>query len=1117
MSQANSAIHGPYRRKVTLACGSCRKRRVKCSGSQPCTLCSESGRQCEFDSKNRARRGPRPRRNAPPQRIIHQLAARIPSIEQVTVSPQPQISADLVWHAQQEMQDAEETERCVTEDDGDDEDDDDDEDNDDFAPDPSVWKPGLEDLIYSNDTISKILPTLDIDLMCHLMHIFCTRASAQLRSLLSPAQIQHHLSQGTMSRALVLAVCASSIRFTVHKAARGPHAQGLAESMEREARKCIQASSVTWQQVNNVKTMCVLIDYEASRAHGRQAWIDIAMGRSLVQLARSHNELDAEQTQVLTVAEREQNPPPWTLNSEFRALQDDLEEYLLRHPSTFRFGSNSPSSRPSKQEDLDASISSMIWHCCVIILNRTFLPIPERRPQTTEDGGQEPPIRCIEFPNAPPLFLKERIYRCESSADAICDISQNVIRNGGFYSSALVSINRLHRSPRPYDTRILENLKLAFIVLGALKTFYAPAKEWMDVLFRAHDTNTRLRHASETIDASFNSYFSRFLDIEEPKFMPLDPKHSENTSRDAEGDENPDPVLELPHENPPESQEQQDSADGAPEWLQAYAGHLLGDIDTDEEQNLDESPRNSAVCIEPPLQARSTMTQVIPALAFHQGQDQGFIGMEPGSSEVSPVHMAGAILTSMSGGTPNFPLQAQSQQLQLHGQSDLGYDRRSMASINDPGIARSAPSGGYISSGATGGGQLLHATLPPYVVYASQAMTYPPPSANPVLACSSILPQLENIARIALAIDYNGNGYRSLLPMAVKEPAVLNAALAVAASHHSRWQRKPDTVSRKYLRAASKALRERFLSPNSIHDPVTLASMLLLVSFEVFSGSSRWKGHYDAIRGWIRSRGDCSDIEPFLKTWVCLIDTQTALNLGEPAMPELESWLDITAETAGQGEFVDAFFGCSAKLPKLMWAASRLYAASKENQTTMDELQNQVDALQAQIRSTAIVLESSPLVNFSCRSTAQPFATVGMGQEELRRRMVATAEIFRHSSHIYVHRILHGPEEPLTEEMQTSLDTAQELLTMVPDALGPGANLGWCLVVIGAEMDGIHERDYVQSRLDGLHLLGIHNTKNGQKILDEVWARRDLVTSGHAMPERWQDTMQRIGQSQILV
>lgn len=78
-----------------------------------------------------------------------------------------------------------------------------------------------------------------------------------------------------MSRALLLAVCASSMRFTVHRAARGPHARGFAESIAREARGCIHVSSVTWQQVNNIKTICVLIDYEASMAHGRQAWTDI--------------------------------------------------------------------------------------------------------------------------------------------------------------------------------------------------------------------------------------------------------------------------------------------------------------------------------------------------------------------------------------------------------------------------------------------------------------------------------------------------------------------------------------------------------------------------------------------------------------------------------------------------------------------------------------------------------------------------------------------------------------------------------------------------------------------------------------------------------------------------
>lgn len=218
------------------------------------------------------------------------------------------------------------------------------------------------------------------------------------------------------------------------------------------------------------------------------------MGQSLVQLARSDCDLDTEQTQVLSVAERylaiaqashrlghrhlqpsssrpakiprlecapcpedcshlvellevlacihqlcltplsEQNPLPWTADSEFRALQDELEEYLLRHPSTFRFGSNSPLSCNSRWGGLDVSISSMVWHCCVIVLNRTFLPIPERRPQTAAEGGKKPPVRCVEFPEAPPLFLKERIHRCESSADAICGISQDVIKNGGFYS-----------------------------------------------------------------------------------------------------------------------------------------------------------------------------------------------------------------------------------------------------------------------------------------------------------------------------------------------------------------------------------------------------------------------------------------------------------------------------------------------------------------------------------------------------------------------------------------------------------------------------------------------------------------------------------------------------------
>ncbi|KAH8894013.1 hypothetical protein GQ53DRAFT_821134 [Thozetella sp. PMI_491] len=371
---------------------------------------------------------------------------------------------------------------------------------------------------------------------------------------------------------------------------------------------------------------------------------------------------------------------------------------------------------------------------------------------------------------------------------------------------------------------------------------------------------------------------------------------------------------------------------------------------------------------------------------------------------------------------------------------------------------------------------------------------------------------LGNVARLALAIDYDGNGYRSMLPMAMEEPALMNAMLAVAASHHGRWQNTTETVSRKYLRAAIKGLSDRLSRPELVSSPVTLAAMLCLVSFEVFSGSIRWRAHYDAIRGWVHSRGDCSDLDPFLKTWVCMLDTQCALNEGSPAMAELESWME------GHDNSIDAFFGCSAKLPKLMWAAAELCAESRNGHPATEEVRRRADALQEKIRATAMSPESDPAVGILCRSTRHPYAaTVDLDKENLRQRMVATAEIFRHASHIFVYRIVHGPEEPLTDQMQESLQKALSLLTFVPDAIGPGANLGWCLVVIGAELDVEDQRDYIRSRWEGMHLLGMYNSKSGERILEEVWNHRDLVSHGQAVPERWQDIMQNIGQTQILV
>lgn len=112
-------------------------------------------------------------------------------------------------------------------------------------------------------------------MVCHLLEIFCTRSSAQLRQLITPSHLREQLSKRRITRSLVLAACASSVRFTVHKSIRGSHASRLADAIAREARRSMSISHDIWIQVNEIKAVCVLVDYEASRGRGRQAWVDI--------------------------------------------------------------------------------------------------------------------------------------------------------------------------------------------------------------------------------------------------------------------------------------------------------------------------------------------------------------------------------------------------------------------------------------------------------------------------------------------------------------------------------------------------------------------------------------------------------------------------------------------------------------------------------------------------------------------------------------------------------------------------------------------------------------------------------------------------------------------------
>lgn len=78
---------------------------------------------------------------------------------------------------------------------------------------------------------------------------------------------------------------------------------------------------------------------------------------------------------------------------------------------------------------------------------------------------------------------------------------------------------------------------------------------------------------------------------------------------------------------------------------------------------------------------------------------------------------------------------------------------------------------------------------------------------------------------------------------------------------------------------------------------------------------------------------------------------------------------------------------------------------------------------------------------------------------------------------------------------------------MIPDSSGPGTSLGWALVVLGAEIDGLDQKKFIKLRLENLTLLSIKHGVLPLQVLDEAWHRRDPIRLGTSICRRlrWQN------------
>ncbi|KAK5263597.1 hypothetical protein LTR96_011028 [Exophiala xenobiotica] len=244
-------------------------------------------------------------------------------------------------------------------------------------------------------------------------------------------------------------------KYLVHSTANDASEGCKGDTYAREARISL-LELVHGDLMERAQTLCTLSIYGMHRANGVQAWCDIELARSYVQILNAtHSDVSTTTEAVTLVGDftrtielmhamgnprlsfNSLQPEPalsapvegrtrlirllelfahiqsfapnhfgpeslshWLLDSPYRRLETKLDEYTLQQPEVFSLS----------QESLQKSIGSgsidqihctLMWHICVLVLNRGFLSIRGK-----SDGVASNPI-LIPYPAAPVHFLKE--------------------------------------------------------------------------------------------------------------------------------------------------------------------------------------------------------------------------------------------------------------------------------------------------------------------------------------------------------------------------------------------------------------------------------------------------------------------------------------------------------------------------------------------------------------------------------------------------------------------------------------------------------------------------------------------------------------------------------------
>ncbi|CAH0058337.1 unnamed protein product [Clonostachys solani] len=202
----------------------------------------------------------------------------------------------------------------------------------------------------------------------------------------------------------------------------------LDETFSKLARASIYDWAETDRHLDYLRTYCILIDYDAAKCHGKQAWANISISKALLQLYRAQSLPPLDEIGVL----------------------ERIEFYLQIKEATHSLGHGALESCVLSQTVAWASHNS----------------------DYTQVGSEQRLLELLRF------FV--RIHNYNNKDNSETHVLQPW-KSGSDFRTLHTEMEEytLHRQPKHQQLgKVVGSLKFAFTLLAAVRRFYAPAASW---------------------------------------------------------------------------------------------------------------------------------------------------------------------------------------------------------------------------------------------------------------------------------------------------------------------------------------------------------------------------------------------------------------------------------------------------------------------------------------------------------------------------------------------------------------------------------------------------------------------------------------------------------------